>query len=154
MLENFLAKQNPATFEAKILWNRISSELCFSYDEEGHYILDSMFMITGQNEAMKYLLAVLNSSISRHWIKNNAATLGDGVYGAKIYIEKLPIPKITDFNRHIADRIIALVDEILDIKNKDANANILHLESEIDRLVYTLYKLDSKEIQIIEGGKK
>ena len=62
----------------------------------------------------------------------------------------IPIPKINAKNQTIVNQIIALVDEILDIKNKDSNANILHLESEIDRLVYTLYKLDSKEIGIVQ----
>lgn len=136
----------------KIIWNRISSELCFSYDDRGYFILDSMFMITSPNELiMKYLLATLNSSISKYWIKNNAATLGDGVYGAKIYIEKLPIPKINAENQIIVDEIINLVDNILESKAKDSTTDTSKLESEIDSLVYELYNLTSEEIKIVEG---
>ncbi|EAI5410327.1 class I SAM-dependent DNA methyltransferase, partial [Campylobacter jejuni] len=95
----FETQDNIAYYEEfekeKIVWNRISSDLCFSYDNQKNFILDSMFSITFySNINLKYLIANLNSSISKFWIKNNAATLGDGIYGAKIYIEKLPIPKI------------------------------------------------------------
>ncbi|WP_104722586.1 TaqI-like C-terminal specificity domain-containing protein [Helicobacter mesocricetorum] len=143
---------NKGTYEGKIMWNRISNELCFSYDWAGHYILDSMFMITTRNETLvKYLLSVLNSNISRHWIKNNAATLGEGVYGAKIYIEKLPIPKITKQNQTIVDKIIALVDEILESKATDSTTDTTDLEYKIDVLVYQLYNLTNEEIKIIES---
>ena len=139
-------------YQGKIMWNRISSELCFSYDEAGYYILDSMFMITSENEfVIKYLLSILNSNLSKHWIKNNAATLGDGVYGAKIYIEKLPIPTINAENQIIVDEIINLVDNILESKAKDSTLDTSKLESQIDCLVYALYELNSKEIQIIRG---
>ncbi|EOH9644464.1 class I SAM-dependent DNA methyltransferase, partial [Campylobacter jejuni] len=100
----FETQDNIAYYEEfekeKIVWNRISSDLCFSYDNQKNFILDSMFSITFySNINLKYLIANLNSSISKFWIKNNAATLGDGIYGAKIYIEKLPIPKINSKNQ-------------------------------------------------------
>ena len=136
----------------KIVWNRISGELCFSYDNQECFILDSMFMITCKNEIdTKYLLACLNSNLSKQWIKANAATLGEGVYGAKIYIEKLPIPQITESHKDIADEIIALVDKILESKAKDSNTNTSELESKIDSLVYKLYGLSDDEINLIES---
>ncbi|ECP6181964.1 class I SAM-dependent DNA methyltransferase, partial [Campylobacter jejuni] len=102
----FETQDNIAYYEEfekeKIVWNRISSDLCFSYDNQKNFILDSMFSITFySNINLKYLIANLNSSISKFWIKNNAATLGDGIYGAKIYIEKLPIPKINSKNQKL-----------------------------------------------------
>ncbi|EOH3423679.1 class I SAM-dependent DNA methyltransferase, partial [Campylobacter jejuni] len=117
----FETQDNIAYYEEfekeKIVWNRISSDLCFSYDNQKNFILDSMFSITFySNINLKYLIANLNSSISKFWIKNNAATLGDGIYGAKIYIEKLPIPKINSKNQKLVDELINLVDEILKAK--------------------------------------
>lgn len=136
----------------KIVWNRISSDLCFSYDNQKNFILDSMFSITFySNINLKYLIANLNSSISKFWIKNNAATLGDGIYGAKIYIEKLPIPKINSKNQKLADELINLVDEILKAKEQDKNANTQELENKINYIVYKLYNLTEEEIKIIEG---
>ena len=143
------------SYQGKIVWNRISSELCFSYDNRGRFILDSMFMINAANETfVQYLLGVLNSNISRHWIRQNAATLGEGIYGAKIYIEKLPIPKITESNQTLCDEIIALVDRILEVKAKDSTTDTSELESKIDKLVYNLYNLTKEEIQNIKAINK
>ncbi|MBF7042695.1 class I SAM-dependent DNA methyltransferase [Campylobacter volucris] len=134
----------------KIVWNRISSDLCFSYDNQKNFILDSMFSITFySNINLKYLIANLNSSISKFWIKNNAATLGDGIYGAKIYIEKLPIPKINSKNEKLANELVSLVDEILKAKEQNKNADITIFEQKINNLVYILYNLTEEEIQII-----
>ncbi|HED0954739.1 TPA: Eco57I restriction-modification methylase domain-containing protein [Campylobacter jejuni] len=155
----FETQDNIAYYEEfekeKIVWNRISSDLCFSYDNQKNFILDSMFSITFySNINLKYLIANLNSSISKFWIKNNAATLGDGIYGAKIYIEKLPIPKINSKNEKIADELINLVDEILKAKEQDKNANTQELENKINSLVYKLYNLTEEEIKIIENKEQ
>ncbi|EAL4294595.1 restriction endonuclease [Campylobacter coli] len=152
----FETQDNIAYYEEfekeKIVWNRISSDLCFSYDNQKNFILDSMFSITFySNINLKYLIANLNSSISKFWIKNNAATLGDGIYGAKIYIEKLPIPKINSKNQKLVDELINLVDEILKAKEQNKNASTQELENKINSLVYKLYNLTEEEIKIIEG---
>ncbi len=139
----------------KIVWNRISSDLCFSYDNQKNFILDSMFSITFySNINLKYLIANLNSSISKFWIKNNAATLGDGIYGAKIYIEKLPIPKINSKNQKLVDELINLVDEILKAKEQNKNASTQELENKINSLTYKLYNLTEDEIKIIENKEQ
>ncbi|MEQ4461643.1 class I SAM-dependent DNA methyltransferase [Campylobacter jejuni] len=152
----FETQDNIAYYEEfekeKIVWNRISSDLCFSYDNQKNFILDSMFSITFySNINLKYLIANLNSSISKFWIKNNAATLGDGIYGAKIYIEKLPIPKINSKNQKLVDELINLVDEILKAKEQNKNASTQELENKINSLTYKLYNLTEDEIKIIEG---
>ncbi|EAL9829480.1 class I SAM-dependent DNA methyltransferase [Campylobacter jejuni] len=155
----FETQDNIAYYEEfekeKIVWNRISSDLCFSYDNQKNFILDSMFSITFySNINLKYLIANLNSSISKFWIKNNAATLGDGIYGAKIYIEKLPIPKINSKNEKLANELINSVDEILKAKEQDKNANTQELENKINSLVYKLYNLTEEEIKIIENKEQ
>ncbi|TDJ80130.1 DUF7149 domain-containing protein [Campylobacter volucris] len=152
----FETQDNIAYYEEfekeKIVWNRISSDLCFSYDNQKNFILDSMFSITFySNINLKYLIANLNSSISKFWIKNNAATLGDGIYGAKIYIEKLPIPKINSKNEKLANELVSLVDEILKAKEQNKNANTQEQENKINSIVYKLYNLTEEEIKIIEG---
>lgn len=148
--KNLDSKPIHGAYQGKIVWNRISSELCFSYDNMGHMILDSMFMITCEDERVsKYLLGTLNSSIAKHWIKNNAATLGDGTYGAKIYIERFPIPKLDSMNHSITEQIITLVNQILESKAKDPTSNITKPESEIDSLVYQLYNLSDSDISLL-----
>lgn len=155
----FETQDNIAYYEEfekeKIVWNRISSDLYFSYDNQKNFILDSMFSITFySNINLKYLIANLNSSISKFWIKNNAATLGDGIYGAKIYIEKLPIPKINSKNQKLVDELINLVDEILKAKEQNKNASTQELENKINSLTYKLYNLTEDEIKIIENKEQ
>ena len=65
--------------------------------------------------------------------------------------KRIPIPKITKSNQKIVDRIITLVDDILESKAKDSTFDINKLESKIDSLVYCLYNLTDEEIKIIEG---
>ena len=152
--EKYKIKNNNGKIEyyGKIIWNRISSELYFSYDDKGYFVLDSMFMINCKNKnTIKYLIGILNSKLSRLYIKLTSATLGSGTYGAKIYIEKIPIPKIDNTNKKLVDKIINNINEILKIKNKNSNADISEIEGEIDKIVYWLYGLSEEEIKIIEG---
>lgn len=64
---------------------------------------------------------------------------------------RIPIPKITESNKSTADKIIALVEEILKAKEQDPSSSTQELEKEIDSLVYTLYNLTDDEIKIIKG---
>jgi len=146
----------PEFKKEKIVWNRITDQIIFSYVNPGFYVLDSTFMITGKD--LKYLIGLLNSKVTAWWIKLSAATLGEGSYGAKIYIEKSPIPPITEKTQSIADQIVQKVDEILTLTqspdfetNKEKQQRVKELEKEIDQLVYKLYDLTEEEIKIVEG---
>ncbi|EAI0140063.1 hypothetical protein E0U08_08755, partial [Campylobacter jejuni] len=79
---------------------------------------------------------------------------GDGIYGAKIYIEKLPIPKINSKNQKLVDELINLVDEILKAKEQNKNASTQELENKINSLTYKLYNLTEDEIKIIENKEQ
>ena len=131
----------------KVVWNRITDTINFSYIQKNYFVLDSTFFITGSK--LKYIICILNSKTSQKWIKMSAATLGEGSYGAKIYIENLPIPPITTSNQPIVEQIEALVDKILASKRTNPQSDTRHWEREIDRLVYRLYDLTEEEIKII-----
>jgi len=135
----------------KVVWNRITDTINFSYIQKNYFVLDSTFFITGSK--LKYIICILNSKTSQKWIKMSAATLGEGSYGAKIYIENLPIPPITTSNQPIVEQIEALVDKILASKRTNPQSDTRHWEREIDRLVYRLYDLTEDEIKLVEGAK-
>ena len=93
----------------------------------------------------KFLVGLLNSFLL-NWLFRITSTNNH----VNLYeLESLPIPKITKSNQKIVDRIIALVDEILESKAKDSAINTSTLESEIDSLVYQLYNLTDEEIKIV-----
>ena len=65
----------------------------------------------------------------------------------KFAVERIPIPRISTAKQR---PFIRLVDEILDAKSADPNADTRYLEWDIDRLVYDLYGLTEEEDTAIE----
>ncbi len=103
-----------------------------------------------EREHAKFLVGLLNSRLL-DWLFRKTSTNNH----VNLYeLETLPIPQITKSNQPIADKIIALVDKILVLKEKDSKANTQKLEKEIDALVYQLYNLTDEEIKIIEDGQE
>ncbi|WP_187915944.1 Eco57I restriction-modification methylase domain-containing protein [Helicobacter pylori] len=102
------------------------------------------------------ILGVLNSKLMTYFYKKKffPTHMQGGAFGFDtLSVETLPIPQITKSNKPTADKIIALVDKILQSKEKDPKANTQELEKEIDALVYQLYHLTDEEIKIIEDGQ-
>ncbi len=102
------------------------------------------------------ILGVLNSSFMSWYARENFKDkhMSGGYLGLnKGNLEKLPMFELTKSNKPTADKIIALVDKILQAKEKDPKANTQGLEKEIDALVYRLYNLTDEEIKIIENGQ-
>ncbi|MUU57874.1 class I SAM-dependent DNA methyltransferase [Helicobacter pylori] len=139
----------------KIVWASVGFvEYCMI---PGLLILDTnyFFEVSKFGNTKNYLLGLLNSKLLTFWLKAKNTPLGDmGAYrNYKYNIMELPMVKITEKNQELADKIIALVDKILQIKEKDPKANTQKLEKEIDALVYQLYHLTDEEIKIIEDGQ-
>ncbi|WQV57270.1 class I SAM-dependent DNA methyltransferase [Helicobacter pylori] len=143
----------------KIVYGEIVQEPRFYLDngecELGVFYAEATsFILTGEH--LRYLLGMLHSKLITFAFKTFYAGGGLGESGyryKKAFIERLPIPQITEKNQELADKIIALVDKILALKEKDPKANTQKLEKEIDALVYQLYHLTDEEIKIIEDGQ-
>ncbi|WP_121028605.1 class I SAM-dependent DNA methyltransferase [Helicobacter pylori] len=143
----------------KIVYGEIVQEPRFYLDNGecklGYFYAEATsFILTGEH--LRYLLGMLHSKLITFAFKTFYAGGGLGESGyryKKAFIERLPIPKITPQNQELADKIIVLVDKILQAKEKDPKANTQQLEKEIDALVYQLYHLTDEEIKIIENGQ-
>ena len=96
----------------------------------------------------KFILGLLNSKVLDWLFRKTSSNNNVNSYE----LEALPIPKIDSANQGIADKIIALVDEILATKDKNPKADIVKQEKQINKLVYTLYNLTDKEIELVEKG--
>ena len=130
----------------KLIWMDMSSVGRFAYSETEMYCNDKGFIMTG--ESLKYLCAILNSTLITWLVKNTALTTGLGLtQWKKFAVERLPIPKISTVNRRT---FICLVDEILKAKTSNSIANTSEQESEINRMVYDLYSLAEREIAVLE----
>lgn len=130
----------------KLFWADVTERGHFCISEQEMYCNDKAFMITGDN--LKYLCAVLNSTLVWWLIKNTAPTTGMGQIEWKKYVVKsIPIPR-PDPNKE--SLLVELVDQILVTMDQDAEADIGDLETAIDDLVYELYDLTENECTAIE----
>ena len=134
----------------KIVYPETTHSANFFYDKGQFYLDKTCFMITGNN--LKILVGLLSSKLMTFAYKRFCSGT---VLGAKGYqynkhaLEKLPVVKISDSQQQ---SFIALVDQILDAKHTDPDADISDLENEVDTLVYELYGLTEDEIAIVDGN--
>ncbi len=139
----------------KIVYGEIVQEPRFYLDNGGYFYAEATsFILTGEH--LRYLLGMLHSKLITFAFKTFYAGGGLGESGyryKKAFIERLPIPKITQKNQELADKITDGTEQILQTKEKDPKANTQKLEKEIDALVYQLYHLTDEEIKIIENGQ-
>ncbi|NHB21014.1 class I SAM-dependent DNA methyltransferase [Helicobacter pylori] len=135
----------------KIVWAEMTDEPRFIYDDKGFYTNQTCYFIARDD---KYLFAILNSKVIYFFMRQMASNLGEGAFRwIKQFIERLPIPQITEKNQELARKITDCAEQILALKEKDPKANTQELEKEIDALVYQLYNLTDEEIKTIENGQ-
>ncbi|MCQ2684459.1 class I SAM-dependent DNA methyltransferase [Helicobacter pylori] len=141
----------------KIVYPETSQGAYFIYENSGIFLEKTAFMIVSDAYNLKLLTALLNSKLITFYFKNfcGGCILGKSGYQYnKHALEKIPIPKITEKNQELADKITDGAKQILALKAKDPKANTQQLEKEIDALVYQLYHLTDEEIKIIEDGQE
>ncbi len=138
-------------YEKKIVYPETTGRRSEFYLDKNNYLIDkTCFIITGYN--LEYLLAVLSSKVIEFYFEREGRLLGkQAIQYSKQYVEKIPIPEITDKNKKIATKIETLVNKILKAKETDTKANISAQQTKIDKLVYQLYELTDEEIKTIEN---
>ena len=99
---------------------------------------------TSRRFAVKFLLGVMNSTAARDFLR---AKRRSNIHLYPDDWKQLPIPDVSSEQQA---PIIELVDQILDAKRTDPDANVSELEKEIDQIVYLLYGLDADETDIVE----
>ena len=124
---------------------------CFVYEEKGFFAPAPANLITGQEQDIKYLTGLLNSTFI--YFAMRSFYMGGGIDGElkTNNLLKLPIPQITESNQPLANEIIKCVEQILSLKKVDSSNDTAELESTIDSLVYDLYNLTNDEIAIIDS---
>ncbi|MCD6463083.1 MAG: Eco57I restriction-modification methylase domain-containing protein, partial [Thermotogae bacterium] len=131
----------------KIMWREMSSRNEFCFDDKGFLCNDTGRILTGRD--LKYLIAVFNSKMLHYVFQKFYAGGGLGEKGVRYkhtFMERVPIPPVSSKAREIED----MVSEIIRVRSINPDADTTDLECEIDFLVYQLYDLTPKEIEIIE----
>ena len=98
---------------------------------------------------IKFVLALLNSKLLDFYYKKKFSTKKEEAFPEiQTYLyEQLPLPLV---NQEQQNKVISIVDTILQLKSGNNNADISSLENEINVIVYDLYGLTDAEIKIIE----
>ena len=120
----------------KLVYKFVSNHLCFTYDDQQRLFLNSANILIPEVDCMstKTVLAFLNSALFNFLYTKRFNDLKI----LKGNLSTLPFPKIT---AEQDKELTALVDRAL---TGDADA-----PAEIDTMIYSLFELDEKEIELI-----
>ncbi len=147
----------------KIIYPNICHQPEFTLDENGWYTNQKCFIIGVPD---KYLLGILNSSLTYWWFRLRLPKLrGDFYEPSYVYFKEFPVRR-PDFNnptdqaKH--DRIVHLVTQMLDLNQRLVTALDPHsqtvltrqmeaIDDEIDKVVYGLYNLTAAELKLMES---
>lgn len=124
------------------------------------YLLDTINQLVFDKLDSRFSWAILNSRLMNFYVARFVFSKAQmTMHFDAPATDKIPLPKLTAKNKKIISDIVNLVDKILAITSssqgesaKSHNDEISTLESKIDDLIYKLYDLDSRDIEIIRGN--
>lgn len=127
----------------KIIWGLTADKWAFAYDDKQHYLPSNGYILTSDIVPIKYILALLNSSLMKYYFTFIGVMTAGGAYTLKhSTIQELPF-KVSDQTNIFSN----LVDYILYSKTSKEKINeyttndalVLMFEETIDAMVYELY---------------
>lgn len=136
-------------------WMFKSPEFC--YDDKKYYVWMSFSVIIKKENwiyDLKFLLWILNSKLWEFWFNQNWKKRWVWVDIWVDVFRNFPIPKNITNEKQLF--LISIVDEIFKITNtawynpKDIPEKQKELEDKIDEIVYELYWLEKKDIDVIK----
>ncbi|MDD3436561.1 MAG: N-6 DNA methylase [Candidatus Gastranaerophilales bacterium] len=123
----------------------------FTYVTIDAYVSQTFNIIKPTNINVKYLVALLNSTLIAFWLKTMGKMQGNNYQVDKEPLVNIPIAVTSTA---IKDEFIKIVDQIISEKQSDLSADTSALEAQIDQMVYELYGLTEEEIRIVEESVK
>lgn len=132
----------------KIIYAARTLGRSFTYTDEAFYASRNCFFIKSSRINLKYLTALLNSTLMYYYMHQTIKHNGELLQLDKVQFLSIPLYKPAS---EIQSEIARIVDQILYAKSKYHDADTSAFEREIDQKVYELYGLTEEEIKIIEG---
>lgn len=152
----------------KIFFRRVGDSLIASIDNQQKFALNTLVVMTPKPScpySLRYVLALFNSKLLNFYYVNvlkSSKTVFSEIQARQV--EQLPFPPLNlsshpDKVRH--DQVVQKVSAMLEAKKQLTRAKMdkdntyyenkcISLDRQIDRLVYDLYGLAEKEIQVVE----
>lgn len=142
----------------KLVWLSISDKPAFALDTNQMYVTAPAYIMTSNYN--NYLLTMLNSKAMEWYLDKVSSSTGQGTnQWSKIFVEKLPIPKLNDEKRKPFE---ILADYLTLINNPEAHHLFENISSEIisryfedvlNMMVYELYfekHMKENEIDVLK----
>lgn len=121
----------------------------FTYTNFDAYVAQTFFVIKTNRINLQYLTAILNSKVIQFWLRHKGKMQGNNYQIDKEPLINIPIIKCG--SSLIADQVIDKVSTIISKSSSDPVFNIEKIEKQIDEIIYSLYGLSQKDIQVIES---
>ena len=134
----------------KLVSKFVGVSLTFTYDSDRYYVLNSgcVTELLSKFMSYKYLLSILNSKVLNFYFSNVFTDYRSTFPIMKSgNIENLPIRIIESNDQKL---FVDIVEQILSIKRLNNKGDTIHLENQIDIMVYKLYTLTYDEVKIID----
>jgi adenine-specific DNA-methyltransferase len=149
----------------KIVSLRKTDRPRFTYTDFPCYVSQTFFVIQPARMSAKYLVGILNSRLCHFWLLHKGKRQGDLLQIDKAPLLDIPIRAIDlaiPADKIAQERMVALVDKMVFLHEQLAAAKSIaqkavirhHIDAtdaKIDRLVYDLYGLKSKQVSLIES---
>lgn len=129
----------------KIAWGNLNLRASYTLAEGGMFVNAPCPMIVPGNP---YLLAVLNSTLGDYYVRSLGVIRNGGYFEYKpMFIEQLPVPVIDQTKQKpFADLALQILEA------KKSNSKTDKLESQLDQMIFDLYKLSDDEIDYLLSG--
>ncbi|MFN3195897.1 MAG: Eco57I restriction-modification methylase domain-containing protein [Chlorobiota bacterium] len=128
-----------------------SRNLILTITELDYVIDQSIYIGKPKSKAtnLKFILGVLNSKLI-YWYFSNLYNEFDDLFPQIKTKEFKSLPVYSNPNSNDLSQMNSLVNQILEAKKQDPEADTQQLEDEIDHLVYKLYDLTYDEVLIVD----
>ena len=131
--------------QQKIMYNDICQRLSFSLVPENVFCVNTVYFIKN-NKHLLYLLGCLNSNLIDWYYRTLSVQLGNkAVRMFSIYVENIPIPKLSEVQENI---IVELINKLLMTKDLELRNEI---DSKLENIILDLYQLNDNEKKYIKS---
>lgn len=144
-------------FEDKLFLRQTGDSLICAYDTNNLLALNNIHIgnITNNKYCLKFIISVINSKLLNYYYRITSLELGRPMAQTDIdTIEQLPIHetnlKDQKIYSDIVDKILTITITDGYIKNKSLHLEVLNHSKKLDQMIYSLYGLTPKEIEIVE----
>lgn len=136
------SRNNDLFVGSKIVSLRKAVQPTFTYSDNDCYVSQTYNVIKTSRIDLKYLTAILNSSLVKYWLKNKGKMQGN------LYqIDKEPLLQVPIYHHSNQQQLALFVDKI--IADKKIGLDTSSVENTLDLLVCKYYDLNYDEYKVV-----